>query len=319
MAFWWVNQNQTYEHEISGGYMWSPKRNSNGAYNQFYENMTLVQPGDIVFSFRNQKISDVGVIQESGITSGKPKEFGAQGINWSNYGWLVAVKWFSLETPTTPKQHIEELRPTLPKKYAPLNASSGNGLQSVYLAFVPDAMATVLIGNLSRNDRDLINNAESFVSGDQELQDAQEDDIQALIAQNTAIDKTEIEAIIKARKGQGRYRKNLEKIESACRVTGVTDRRLLRASHIKAWRLCENNDERLDGNNGLLLTPSIDLLFDQGYISFSDDGTMLISTKIVHDQLAALNLPLDENFNVGAFNDRQSEYLAYHRQNTYRG
>jgi len=39
MNFWWVNQNQTAKQEISGGYMWSPKRNKNGARNAFYENM----------------------------------------------------------------------------------------------------------------------------------------------------------------------------------------------------------------------------------------------------------------------------------------
>jgi hypothetical protein len=42
MRHWWVNQNQTYEAEISGGYIWSPKRNQNGARNQFYENMREV-------------------------------------------------------------------------------------------------------------------------------------------------------------------------------------------------------------------------------------------------------------------------------------
>ena len=47
MAFWWVNQNQTAKHEIGGGYMWSPKRNQNGSYSQFYENMHRVGTGDV--------------------------------------------------------------------------------------------------------------------------------------------------------------------------------------------------------------------------------------------------------------------------------
>jgi hypothetical protein len=37
MRYWWVNQNQTFRHEIEGGYLWSPKRNANGARNPFYE------------------------------------------------------------------------------------------------------------------------------------------------------------------------------------------------------------------------------------------------------------------------------------------
>jgi hypothetical protein len=317
MAFCWVNQNKTYDQEVGGGYMWSPKRNSNGAYNQFYENMALVQPGDVVFSFRKQKISDVGVIQASGISGRKPKEFGSKGEQWSDEGWLVPVNWFSLEYPVRPQEYIEEIRPTLPEKYAPLRADTGGG-KELYLTHVPEAMAAILIGKLRDKDRHLIEKAETFVTGEQELQDTQTDEIQLNIEQNTNIDQTEIEAIVKSRRGQGRYRRNLELIENSCRVTGVTDKRLLRASHIKPWRLCENNHERLDGNNGLLLTPSIDLLFDQGYISFNDDGSLLVSTQVADDQLAAIHLPIEREFTAGTFSIVQCLYLAFHRKNVFR-
>lgn len=45
MRFWWVNQNQTYRHEVRGGYLWSPKRKANGAQNAFYDFMREVRPG----------------------------------------------------------------------------------------------------------------------------------------------------------------------------------------------------------------------------------------------------------------------------------
>ena len=48
MRYWWVNQNQTFRQEIAGGYLWSPKRNANGARNPFYESMREVSPGDLV-------------------------------------------------------------------------------------------------------------------------------------------------------------------------------------------------------------------------------------------------------------------------------
>ena len=48
MRYWWVNQNQTYRHEIRGGYLWSPKRRSNQTQNPFYDFMREVAPGDIV-------------------------------------------------------------------------------------------------------------------------------------------------------------------------------------------------------------------------------------------------------------------------------
>jgi hypothetical protein len=45
VRYWWVNQNQTYRHEIAGGYLWSPKRNTNKARNPFYESMREVATG----------------------------------------------------------------------------------------------------------------------------------------------------------------------------------------------------------------------------------------------------------------------------------
>lgn len=318
MAFWWVNQNQTYEHEIKGDYMWSPKQNRNGARNQFYENMRLVEPGDVVFSFRRQHISDVGIVRETARSASKPGEFGQAGDYWSQEGWLVPVKWSPLERPIHPKSHIDELRRTLPKKYGPLNAKTGDGLQSVYLAPVPDDMATVLVSKLVVVDQEIISRAETLVLGEEGLADAIEDKIQADIEQDTSIDTTEREALVKARKGQGRYRQNLQLIEKACRVTGVTDKRLLRASHIKPWRLCANNHERLDGNNGLLLSPNIDLLFDQGFLSFTDGGKLLVSKEVASDQLAALGVPLGGDFCTQSFNDEQSSYLTFHRESVFK-
>ena len=62
MQYWWVNQNQTYKAEVSGGFLWSPKTRKDGGRNQFYVNMTLVQPGDVVFSFCDTLIKAVGIV-----------------------------------------------------------------------------------------------------------------------------------------------------------------------------------------------------------------------------------------------------------------
>ena len=62
MRYWWVNQNQTYRHEVQGGYLWSPKRNANGARNPFYESMREVAPGDLIFSFMDTKSSLLGLL-----------------------------------------------------------------------------------------------------------------------------------------------------------------------------------------------------------------------------------------------------------------
>src|SRR5271167_4433539 len=145
MRYWWVNQNQTYHHEVQGGYLWSPKRNANGARNPFYESMREVAPGDLIFSFMDTRILAVGIAQSYCWESPKPLEFGDAGQNWENIGWKVKVIFRELAHKVRPKDHIAILRPLLPQKYSPLQPN-GNGLQSVYLTEVPAPLAQVLVG-----------------------------------------------------------------------------------------------------------------------------------------------------------------------------
>lgn len=142
-----------------------------------------------------------------------------------------------------------------------------------------------------------------------------DDAVEQTIRNNTNIDNTEKEALIKARRGQGRFRQNLGEIEHKCRVTGVSDRRLLRASHIKPWRDCASNHERLDGYNGLLLAPHVDFLFDRGYLSFSDNGDILVSPRLDNHQLGLLGI--NTSLNAGPFLVEQRRYLGFHRQNVF--
>src|ERR1700674_4165673 len=145
MRYWWVNQNQTYKQELGGGYLWSPKRNANGARNPFYESVREVAPGDLIFSFMDTKILAVGIAQSYCWESPKPLEFGTAGQNWENIGWKVKVNFTELANKVRPKDHIEILRPLLPERYSPLQPN-GNGLQSVYLTEVQTPLAEVLIG-----------------------------------------------------------------------------------------------------------------------------------------------------------------------------
>lgn len=63
MNYWWVNQNQTHDQEIPGGYMWSPKRKKDEKPWIFYDNMAKVLPGDVVFSFFDTLISYVVLLR----------------------------------------------------------------------------------------------------------------------------------------------------------------------------------------------------------------------------------------------------------------
>ncbi|MDB2562495.1 HNH endonuclease [Sulfurimonas sp.] len=83
------------------------------------------------------------------------------------------------------------------------------------------------------------------------------------------------------------------------------------ASHIKPFILSSEN-EAYDSNNGLLLSRNMDILFDQGYISFADNGKIICSHKLtdkLQEHLNAYNL--DSVF----FNEERLKYLRYHREN----
>lgn len=100
---------------------------------------------------------------------------------------------------------------------------------------------------------------------------------------------TEREAVVHSRIGQGEFRNRLIHYWKGCAVTGCKRLEILRASHIKPWRDSDNR-ERLDVHNGLLLAPNLDAAFDKGFISFDDDGSILISSKLDERDRLALGI-----------------------------
>ena len=122
--------------------------------------------------------------------------------------------------------------------------------------------------------------------------------------------------LVKSRRGQGVFRDNVESREPKCRITGVSNPRYLRASHIKPWRK-SSDTEKIDGNNGLMLAPHVDFLFDRGLISFEDDGTLIVSVQIEDGALESWGIP--SVVNVGMFSSEQAVYLKFHRENELKG
>ncbi len=137
------------------------------------------------------------------------------------------------------------------------------------------------------------------------------------IKQNPKIDQTTKQALIDARRGQGLFKKRLMMIERCCRVTKVCNPDHLIASHSKPWK-DSTDEERLDGNNGLLLSPNIDHLFNMGLISFTAGGDLLVSPQADKVSLRRLGVRTDKVVNVGSFTTMQQQYLAYHRQQVFK-
>ena len=302
--FWWVNQNQTYFQEVGDGYLWSPKRNSNGARNQFYDNMQLVKPGDIVFSFAGTLIKAIGIAVGLPRTSPKP-DFGGAGANWSDEGWFVPVEFRAVTRPIRPKDFMSLIGPLLPEKYSPLQ-QSGDGLQGVYLAALPLELGHLLLDLVDENE------ISQPVVDLRDLTYSQED--QEIIAE-ASLPETEKIALVLSRRGQGRFRDRVQAIEDSCRVTGVSSKGLLIASHIKPWKESENW-ERLNGNNGLFLSPHVDKLFDSGLITFSVKGEMEVSPLLDGDVLDRWHI--DPTRNYGRFNQDQAYFLEFHQSNRFK-
>jgi 5-methylcytosine-specific restriction enzyme A len=112
---------------------------------------------------------------------------------------------------------------------------------------------------------------------------------------------------------QSLFKRRLLNVEKQCRLTGVADLRFLRASHIKPWSKCTSGNERVDGANGLLLTPHADLLFDRGWITFEDNGALVRSSHLPSEVTSQIGLDLTNGRRCGGFDDKQRAYLEYHR------
>jgi hypothetical protein len=141
------------------------------------------------------------------------------------------------------------------------------------------------------------------------------DDIEeGRLQQRADLGPLEKDTLVRARRGHGRYRRDLERVETGCRLTGLIDRRHLRASHIKPWCV-SNDDEKLDPNNGLLLSPHIHHLFDRGYISFTDEGKLLVSKFL--NPVVLSDWGLTASIEPKPFSAKQCVYLDYHRNHVF--
>lgn len=134
---------------------------------------------------------------------------------------------------------------------------------------------------------------------------------------HSSLSDTEKEAVTKARVGQGYFRAQLEKRWQGCSVTRVTEPSILIASHIKPWKDCTTRAERLGPDNGLLLTPTLDKLFDRGLISFDENNryNILISKRLGPFQVSELNL---NNLRLRVqTHEGMKPFMKYHREKIF--
>lgn len=273
----------------------------------------MIDPGDVVLSYAGSEIRAVGLAVSTAYESPKPQEFGSAGAVWADLGWRVEVEFH--EIPKTgrvrPKDFLDELLPLRPEKYSPIQAN-GNSL-TAYLFEVSEAFAHVILSKVESAVE--FEFARTLQRNDLDLRKIGEDKLEQFLLL-APLPETERSALIAARRGQGRFREGVSYVEPACRFTGVTNPKLLVASHIQPWHRCQTNEERLDPFNGLMLTPTYDRLFDRGFITFGSGSELIISHDLPREDMQKIRM--DPEFDTGSFRTTQLKYLEYHREHVFK-
>jgi putative restriction endonuclease len=280
LRHWWLIFGDGEPSEIEGGYLWSAKQPTGRTRKQARQGITGIVSGDVVFAHADGSIVAIGVVLDRARSAPDPKLTGSD-------GWLVPVRFVRLNEPLK------------------AGRATRQSAAELYLSEVPEAEAHQFRRRLSR----LVEDLEERIATETEGK-LQEQAIEEHIWQRTNIAPLQKRQLSFARTGQGVFREQVERIETACRVTGILDRRYLRATHIKPWKDA-SDEEKLDGSNGLLLSPHAIHLFDRGHISFADDGTLLISRHLNPYVRKAWNL--DHPVHPHPFRASQRSYLEYHR------
>ena len=96
---------------------------------------------------------------------------------------------------------------------------------------------------------------------------------------NTELKGESIERVIKTRVNQEVFRQMILSVyDNRCAITGINEKDLLLASHIKPWSVDVEN--RLNPQNGLCLSALYDRAFDKGLISFDERYRVILSQRL---------------------------------------
>lgn len=136
--------------------------------------------------------------------------------------------------------------------------------------------------------------------------------LKAFLEETGHLGETEGERLLRQRRGQDRFRAALlDYWQFRCPLSGVAEPRLLRASHIVPWALCESDAQRLDVHNGLLLAAHLDAAFDSGLASFDDSGALLLKDELGSAEIELLDA---SGQRIASLTDTHRRNLAWHRR-----
>ena len=267
--FFWVNQGATHDDEVAAGCLWAPERDAHGATLNHWDSMLLVQPGDVMFTYAKGHLRGYAVATSG--ASPMPRPYASGSPYSPGQGGRVVFCSYTLSAASVPFSSISSnaaLVAELSNGANPVLNSSKTVAQK-YLCPISHVAAAQLAALLKAGP------VASLPASKQAL----------------PLTKTTVKQLVDARLGQGQFRQDLLSVfGGCCAVTGLSEPRLLRASHIKPWCV-SSNAERLDPDNGVLLAAGIDAAFDAGFVGFDQTGALLVNPKINPQDLTHLGFP----------------------------
>ena len=288
MAYWLVMQGKSFEHERQRGLLWAPAHDGGPALRDYFywKNLERVESGDLIFSYVKRQIVAVSVANESFKPGPRPPEWANS--NYPVNGRRISVTFTDIEGSISLADLPQALRTIAQQKYGFID-SAGNANQGYLFG---------LDGRVGRFLADKCG-VENIAQGVMES------------AADSGATTTEIINLRTSRLGQGQFRNDvLRHWGNKCCVSGLDVPPLLVASHIKPWT--DSNDrERLDPDNGLLLGPAYDAVFDRGLCSFNEKGDLIKSSWLSEEQLVLLGIT--KNAQIVQLTSGHQSYLEYHR------
>ncbi|WP_162463100.1 HNH endonuclease [Paenibacillus psychroresistens] len=294
MNYFIVFQGQSYTDARSGGYLWAPTKNEQSQTFHYWTSMTKVLKGDLIFNSVGGLLLDLITATEDNKEQEKPINFD-RNESWRNHGWYVKADYIRVNNPIRYIDYKDDISKLQAQIHAPFNINGG-GNQG-YLYEISEQFADFLLGLIghSRPDEvDIIQQIENELPPD--------------------LDTTEKERIVKTRIGQGIFKTKLLKFGCNCKLCPINNIDFLTASHTKPWK-DSNNHERLDEYNGFLLCPAHNTLFDRGYISFNDDGRIMVSKFLDDQSIMFLNVQVDKVIDLL---EGHKKYLTHHRESVFK-
>lgn len=245
MKFFIAMQNELYELQREQQILSCPQKDAFGNIPHYYARMIELSQGDKIFHYTNGNIVAIGIVDKPTVAR----------FNESNntYYFTSKIHYEIITNPLHIRSYWDELKQLLPTEYS---AFQKNGHDNGGFLYPCDEnLASLLIVKIA-----LLNQTEPVMQ---------------------EILETDAKIQTKMRLGHQAYKEKLLQLwNNECVICKINIQELLRASHAKPWR-DSNNQERLDPYNGLLLCAHHDALFDKGFISFNEQGEILLSEELL--------------------------------------